>query len=327
MTAGSGLRPRVQRWVAPRIGTLRQHAPRPLRLPASYFKPAPRSAAAPSIALVTPSYEQGHFLERTIQSVLMQSYPALEYVVQDGGSSDESMAVIRSYQGSLLAWSSEPDGGQADAINRGFARTSGEIMGWLNSDDLLLPGALAFVAAYFEQRPDVDVLYGNRVLIDEQDRQIGLWILPRHDVGVLGVTDYVPQETLFWRRSVWNAVGAAVDPTFEFALDWDLLLRFQAAGARFAHVSRFLGAFRVHQAQKSLAARDRGAQEMRRLRERALGRETFHDDSFGLLRSYLFRHRVLHARQCVVNCLPRRRWAVPLGAPRHPGGDQPGSGR
>jgi glycosyltransferase involved in cell wall biosynthesis len=326
MTAGSRLRPRVQRWVAPRIGALRQHPPRPLLLPASYFEPGP-STPAPRIALVTPSYEQGRFLERTIQSVLMQSYPALEYVVQDGGSSDESVAVIRSYQDSLLAWSSEPDGGQADAINRGFARTSGEIMGWLNSDDLLLPGALAFVASYFERRPDVDVLYGDRILIDEQDRQIGLWILPRHDAGVLRITDYVPQETLFWRRGAWDAVGAAVDPTFDFALDWDLLLRFQAAGARIAHVSRFLGAFRVHQAQKSLAAEDLGAEEIRRLRERTLGGEAFHDDLFRSLRPYLLRHRVLHARECFVNILPRRRRAVTLGRPAHPQANRPRSNR
>jgi glycosyltransferase involved in cell wall biosynthesis len=304
--------------VSPRIGTLRQHAPRPLRLPASYFKPAPPSTRAPTIALVTPSYEQGRYLERTIQSVLMQSYPALEYVVQDGGSSDESVAVLRSYQDSALAWSSEPDSGQADAINRGFARTSGEIMGWLNSDDLLLPGALRFVAEYFKQRPEVDVLYGDRILIDEQDRQIGLWILPRHDASVLRVADYVPQETLFWRRTAWDAVGAALDPTFEFALDWDLLLRFQAAGARIAHVPRFLGAFRVHEAQKSLAAQDLGGDEMRRLRERALGGEAFDDDSFRLLRSYLFRHRVLHARRSFVNRLTHRRHVVTLHSSGHP---------
>jgi glycosyltransferase involved in cell wall biosynthesis len=324
MSAASRLGPRTQRWIAPRIGTLRQHAPRPLRVPASYFKPSPLTRT-PSVALVTPSYEQGRFLERTIRSVLMQSYPALEYVVQDGGSSDESAAVIRSYQDSLLAWSSEPDAGQADAINRGFAQTSGEIMGWLNSDDLLLPGALSFVAAYLERRPDVDVVYGNRILIDEHDRQIGLWILPGHDGGVLRVTDYVPQETLFWRRSAWDAVGGAVDPTFEFALDWDLLLRFQAAGARIAHVSRFLGAFRVHQAQKSLAAEDLGAQEVRRLRQRTLGDETLHDDSFRLLRSYLFRHRVRHARESFVNRLPRRRRSVTLDSSGHPPGNRTGS--
>jgi hypothetical protein len=186
-------------------------------------------------------------------------------------------------------------------------------MGWLNSDDLLLPGALAFVATYFERRPDVDVIYGNRVLIDEEDRRIGVWILPRHDVRVLEVTDYVPQETLFWRRSAWNAAGAAVDPAFEFALDWDLLLRFQATGATIAHVSRFLGAFRVHQAQKSLAAKDQGEQEVRRLRERTLGGGGFDDDSFRVLRSYLFRHRVLHARESFLNHLPRRRRAVTQG--------------
>ena len=102
-------------------------------------------------------------------------------------------------------------------------------MAWINSDDFYLPGALAFVADYFAWHPDVDVLYGHRVLVDEQSREIGRWFLPKHDPEVLRLNDFVPQETLFWRRRIWDRVGG-IDPSYKFALDWDLLLRFQAAG-------------------------------------------------------------------------------------------------
>ena len=129
---------RVRLWTTPRIGILRQYPPKPLSVPATYLLVAPPDPA-PKISIVTPSFEQGRFLERTVYSVVSQGYPSLEYVVQDGGSSDETVAVLRRFERLLTAWRSEPDGGQADAINRGFEQTTGEIMGWLNSDDLLLP--------------------------------------------------------------------------------------------------------------------------------------------------------------------------------------------
>ena len=132
----------------------------------------------------------------------------------------------------------------AQAINRGFAHSTGDIMAYLNADDLLLPGSLNFVAAYFEAHPDIDVVYGHRVLIDADGAEIGRWVLPPHEDEVLSWADFVPQETLFWRRDMGERAGGAMDESFRFALDWDLLLRFRDAGARFVRLPRFLGAFR-----------------------------------------------------------------------------------
>lgn len=256
----------------PRIGNLNQYAPRAMTRVVTMIRRR-ETENIPSISIVTPSFNQGAFIGRTIDSVLQQGYPRLKYFVQDGGSDDETQNVLKRCEGSLSGWHSSPDGGQSQAINLGFARTSGEIMAWLNSDDLLLPGALARVAVHFARRPEVDVIYGNRLLIDENDMEIGRWILPGHDSKALCWADYVPQETLFWRRSLWNKVGARVDESFRFAMDWDILLRFREAGARFAHLPHFLGAFRVHSQQKTSAAiHSQGFQEMDRLRARTLGR-------------------------------------------------------
>jgi glycosyltransferase involved in cell wall biosynthesis/GT2 family glycosyltransferase len=257
-------------WLQPSLGVLHQHPPRPLRLPARYAREEP-PRPAPLVSVVTPSYNQAAFLERTIRSVLGQNYPRLEYVVQDGGSADGSVAILEAFSGRLTRWESAPDAGQAQAINRGFRHTGGEILAYLNSDDVLLPGALAAVANFFSEHPDVDVVYGHRVIIDAEDREVGRWVLPPHDDGFLRWDDYVPQETLFWRRRIWERVGG-LDESFHFALDWDLLLRFQEAGARFRRLSRFLGAFRLHPGQKTLTRiTDLYWPEVRRLRERSHG--------------------------------------------------------
>ena len=145
-------------------------------------------------------------------------------------------------------------------------------MAWINSDDTYQPGALAYVAGYFARHPDVDVVYGNRILVDENSQEIGRWFLPKHDDAVLRLNDFVPQETLFWRRRVWDQVGG-IDPSFKFALDWDLLLRFQAAGAKIVRVPYFLACFRVHAAQKTSAQmHDVGQREISLLRDRTQGR-------------------------------------------------------
>ncbi|MBL9189289.1 MAG: glycosyltransferase [Opitutaceae bacterium] len=259
------------------IGVLRHYDPRPLqwdeRLPQT---PAPSPQTLPQIAIVTPSYGQEKFLERTLRSVLDQNYPQLAYVVQDGGSKDGSPAIIARHAASLRHWESVPDKGQADAIRRGFAHIEATlppdtIMAWLNSDDLLAPGALRFVGEYFAAHPEVDVIYGHRIIIDDDDRDVGRWIMPRHRPATLEWIDYVPQETLFWRKRAWDHVGG-IDPTFQFALDWDLLARFHQAGCRMVRVPYFLGAFRVHAEQKtSQAIHTTGAEEMRRIRTRFHG--------------------------------------------------------
>jgi FkbM family methyltransferase len=284
--------PRRRRWLYPRIGTLRHHPPRPLAIPAWYGRPA-ALAAPPVISVVTAVLNSRRFLERTVRSVLDQQYPKLEYVVQDGGSTDGSVAILERYGSALASFEVARDRGQADALNRGFARTTGEIMAYLNGDDLLLPGALQCIARFFSRHPDVDVVYGHRVLIDEHDQEIGRWVMPPHDPAVLSWADYVPQETLFWRRRIWERVGARLDDTFHFAMDWDLLLRFRAAGARCRRIPRFLGAFRVHDEQKSSALiNDVGASEMARLREREHGRPVGQAELSRSLRGFLLRHIV-----------------------------------
>ena len=266
--------------------------PRPLAPPAG--RPPPLPPDPPRVSIVTPSLDHARFLERTIRSVVEQDYPSLEYVVRDGGSRDGTVEILKRWAPHLASWESERDGGQAEAINRGFSRATGSVLAWLNSDDLLLPGSLATVAAYFAAHPEIDVVYGHRLLIDADDRVIGRWVLPRHDDRLLAWVDYVPQETLFWRRRIWDRVGGALDPTFHFALDWDLLLRFREAGARFARLPRFLGAFRVTAEQKS--SRDlltTGRLEMDRLRLRALGTLPSDGEIRRVLRPYLARHWIL----------------------------------
>lgn len=248
------------------------YPPRPVTL--EKFPSAPPYPLAPRIAIVTPSYQQGRFLNETMQSVLSQS-ARVHYVVQDGGSTDGSVDSIRRVADQLHAWSSERDRGQADAIAKGFARTSGspdDVMAWINSDDYYLPGALDYVSGYFASHPDVDVLYGHRIVVDEQSREIARWFLPPHDPEVLKLNDFVPQETVFWRRRIWDRVSG-LDISFQFAIDWDLLLRFQAAGAKIVRVPYFLACFRAHAAQKTSAVmHSTGQAEITRLRERTAGR-------------------------------------------------------
>ena len=252
------------------LGELRQYAPRPLRHE-KFPKTIPHECDLPSIAIVTPSYMQGHFLERTIQSVISENYPKLFYVVQDGGSSDNSVEVIKRHEAKITAWSSAPDKGQSDAISRGFTACPGDIMAWLNSDDMLMPGALQFVGEYFAAHPNVDAVYGHRVTIDDEDNEVGRWILPPHNPEILRWADYVPQETLFWRRKLFDKVGG-IDTSFHFAIDWDLLVRFQEAGANIVRLPYFIGCFRVHTMQKTSSQVSIGQQEMMLIRKRIHGK-------------------------------------------------------
>ena len=288
-----GVITRGRRILTPRLGNLNQYAPVPLRVIPTNIN-LTLLDNFPTISIVTPSFRQGHFIERTLRSVLSQKYPKLEYFVQDGGSQDNTIDILKAYTGKLLGWKSEKDSGQSQAINLGFANTTGEIMAWLNSDDLLLPGTLAIVADYFSKHPEVDVIYGNRLLVDENDMEIGRWILPGHDSDVLTWVDYIPQETMFWRRSIWDKVGGNIDESFRFAMDWDLLVRFREAGANFAHIPRFLGAFRIHEQQKTSAAiNEIGYQEMDRIRGRLLGRVPSRKEIRNKVIPFMFKHIVV----------------------------------
>jgi FkbM family methyltransferase len=274
-TITSGLRT-LRRFFLPKVGVLDQYPPQPLFIPKSYLAigNVPASQSLPSISIVTPSYNQGEFIERTVRSVLDQGYPNLEYIVQDGDSKDGTLDVLKSFQQQLTYMDSRQDDGQAHAINLGFQRASGEIMAYLNSDDILLPGTLRYVADYFTRHPEIDVIYGHRVIINEKDEEIGRWVLPPHDNDIILWADYIPQETLFWRRSLWEKIGGHLDESYRFALDWDLIMRFRMAGAKFKRLPRFLGAFRSQAGQKTnLQMSSVGAGEMDRLRKQAHGRD------------------------------------------------------
>ncbi len=260
-----------RRLTAIRLGLLHCHEPRPIEkvIPLALSQSDPQ---LPTISIVTPSFNQAQFVKETVESVLNQGYPRLNYVIQDAMSTDGSATILQAYaQRAGVQVHCESDLGQADGINKGLAHTDGEILAYLNSDDLLLPGALLTVGRYFRDHPNIDVVYGDRLLIDEHSRQIGRWALPYHDAHVLKLVDYLPQETMFWRRSLFDRVGPQMNAQFQFALDWELILRFIEHGARFAHIPRMLGAFRVHSSQKTSAVfKTKGLAEISRLRKQYL---------------------------------------------------------
>ena len=247
-----------------RLGAYRQHHPR------SPYKESFPSLQSPlsghlSFAIVTPSFNQRQYVGQTIASVVGQNHPRVQYAVMDGGSNDGSQEEIAKYADDLTIFVSESDKGQSDAIQKGFSKVSGDIMAYLNSDDMLMLGVLKYVEEYFQQHPEVDVIYGHRVIVDEQGMQIGRWVLPPHSNRETEYFDFIPQETMFWRKRIWDKVGG-IDPSFQFAMDWDLILRFMAAGATFRRLPYYLAYFRAHDSQKShLEFGSRGQQEIEAL--------------------------------------------------------------
>jgi glycosyltransferase involved in cell wall biosynthesis len=212
---------------------------------------ADKDPSYPKITIVTPSYGQGAFLERTILSVLNQNYPNLEYIVIDGGSSDGSVEIIRKYGKYLAYWVSEKDSGQADAISKGFAKGSGDILGWLNSDDVYLPGALHTIAVALSRERSCNVAYGNMYWIDELDRIIDeRRQTPFMRLGYLYGGFDLPQPATFWRKEIYTR-ARGIDSTYHFSLDTDLFYRFACEKARMKFVRCFIACFRVHSSSKT----------------------------------------------------------------------------
>jgi glycosyltransferase involved in cell wall biosynthesis len=278
-------------WLRPPLWTFEQYAPRALVLKPSYSREKSPQQPLP-VAIATPNYNYGKYLKATIDSVLSQSYPRLTYHVQDACSTDDTVEILRSY-GSQISWRSEQDNGQTQAINRAFANLHGEIMGYLNSDDMLLPGTLSYVVRAFQERPDIDLVYGHRIFIDGEGLEVGRAILPQHDARAICWADYVPQETLFWRRRVWDAMGPFRED-FNYAFDWDFILRAQAAGFKFLRLPRFLACFRVHEAQKTASLYEIGRREMQRLRRQHLGHEPSQAEIVQAIFPYLARQFIMH---------------------------------
>lgn len=210
----------------------------------------PKGSTWPRISVVTPSFNQGEFLEATLRSVLLQNYPNLEYIVLDGGSTDDSVDIIRRYAPHLTSWRSERDGGQADAIATGFERATGEILCWLNSDDIFLPGALRTAGAMFRRHPRTDFVYGNRLVIDRSGAVIGRHIWPwRLTAAHWSLGQSLAQEACFWTRELYDKAGG-LDRSKFFIMDYDLFFRMWRAGT-FRKTSAFLGCLRIHEETKN----------------------------------------------------------------------------
>jgi glycosyltransferase involved in cell wall biosynthesis len=207
-------------------------------------------ASEPLVSVVTPSYNQGHFIRATIESVLSQDYRNLEYIVMDGGSTDETAAIVREY-GSRVVFVSKPDRGQAHAINEGFGLAKGNVLAWLNSDDVFLPGAVRAGVRALSCNPDAGLVYGDGYLIDSagnitgrfpHTREPDLWRL-------VHLSDYILQQSVFFRRDALDDVGY-LDESLHYGLDWDLFIRI-GFKYRLAYVSQLLGCLREYAETKS----------------------------------------------------------------------------
>jgi glycosyltransferase involved in cell wall biosynthesis len=221
----------------------------------------------PRVSIVTPSYNQARFLEATICSVLEQEYSPIEYIVIDGGSTDGSLEIIRKYASRLAYWISEPDRGQTEAINKGFARANGDIYAWLNSDDTYEPEAVAKAVEFLQIHPDVGMVYGDANFIDEQGNVIGRFPARQTDYPRLrrGYV-HIPQQAAFWRADLWRQVGP-LDPSFYFAMDYDLWVRLAKVSKLYYHPQTWAN-FRLHGDSKTIIEDDRCWPEMMRIHKR-----------------------------------------------------------
>jgi glycosyltransferase involved in cell wall biosynthesis len=207
----------------------------------------------PLVSIVTPSYNQGRFLRRTIESVLAQTYPHVEYLVVDGGSDDETLDVLRSF-GDRVRWISEPDSGQAEAINKGLRQTHGEIVGYLNSDDVILPDAIEHVVRRFRDHPECDLVYGDADYIDEEDDVIGRYRTAPYSFERLMEDCCICQPAAYWRASAGAVIGP-FDETLQYALDYDYWIRLDRGGFVLQHLPVTLAQSRLHTGAKTLRAR------------------------------------------------------------------------
>ncbi|MFQ5736866.1 MAG: glycosyltransferase family 2 protein [Thermodesulfobacteriota bacterium] len=221
----------------------------------------------PRISIITPSFNQAGFIERTIESVLGQGYPDLEYIVVDGGSTDGTVEILKGY-GGRLRWVSEKDKGQSDAINKGIRMSTGEIVAYLNSDDVYMPGALHKVADYFGAHPGVMWATGKCRIIDLRDREMRGWItayknffLARYSYNILLITNFISQPATFLRRGLFDEFGL-FDIHHHKVMDYDLWLR---VGGRYrpGFIDDYLAGFRVYpQSKTSSSFEDTFRQEL-----------------------------------------------------------------
>ena len=219
-------------------------------------------ARLPAISLVTPSLNQGRYIRATVESVLSQDYPALDYFVQDGGSTDGTLGILRSYEG-RVAFVTEKDRGQADAINRGLWRARGEVLGYLNSDDVLAPGALRAVGEAFAARPEILFVWGRATYVDAEGRRLTPYLVRPDALERLADACFVAQPAAFFRRKVREEVGE-FDETLHHTMDYDYWLRIAARYGPSCglFLDRELAGARMHEDAKTVAGWDRALDEI-----------------------------------------------------------------
>lgn len=221
----------------------------------------------PKITIITPSYNQGQYLEQTIRSVLGQQYSNLEYIIMDGGSTDNSVEIIKRYTDKLAYWQSNPDGGQAAAIAKGFEMATGDILGWLNSDDVFLPGCLQTVASKFPDDPETVALTGRIALICTQGKPVGVFLpQKRHWKHMTLCGHGLAQMATFWRRSTYEMVGG-LDTSMTFAFDFDLFVRLKKLG-NICLIHDYLAGFRQHPSQKTATLQEISRTERQLIRQK-----------------------------------------------------------
>jgi hypothetical protein len=226
-----------------------------------------RMAPGPRFSIIMPSFRHARFIERSLNSVLNQEYEGTELIVMDGGSNDGTREILERYSEHIAVWRSEPDQGQSDALNKGFARATGEIYGWLNSDDLYLPGAFHHAASVFAAYPRIDVVYGDWLIADLTDQIVDHFPALAPSRGRL-VTEgfFCNAQSMFWRRSLHERLGE-FDRELHYTMDYDLMLQMisVAGPAAFFRTDRPLGCFRVYPGQKTGSRNSPVPQEHRRI--------------------------------------------------------------
>ncbi|MBX9810893.1 MAG: glycosyltransferase [Burkholderiales bacterium] len=222
------------------------------------------------VSIITPSFNQGQFIERTLQSVACQTGAEIEHVVFDGGSTDNTIDILKRFS-PPVRWVSEKDKGQTNAVNKGIRATSGEIIGWLNSDDIYYPGAVARVAALFDANPEIDVVYGDAFHIREDNSIIEHYPTENWDFERLKQVCFICQPATFFRRSVVERFGM-LDETLNYCMDYEYWLRLASCGARFSRLQQPLAGSRFYAETKTLGARKKVHAEINRMMQSLFGK-------------------------------------------------------
>ena len=219
----------------------------------------------PKISVITPSFNQEQFIEQTILSVISQGYPRLEYIIMDGGSTDNSVEIIKKYEKHLTHWQSKKDTGQAAAINEGFSIATGEILCWLNSDDAYMPGIFRKIAQLFSDNNAAEIIFGNCLHFNDQSKKTrGSDVVKAHQRFELSLCDYIIQPSTFFTRSAWLQTGL-LNEKLHFTFDWDWFIRAQKSSVRLTPIQEYFSLYRIHDTHKSGAGGNKRAAELKQI--------------------------------------------------------------